>query len=56
MVRLSGQPKFYYVSMSVEMSTNRALPRDAHYCHPSQGKWGAGDDEPFLGQELWAAE
>lgn len=38
-----------------EMSTNRALPRDAHYCHPSQGKWGAGNDEPFLGQ-LWAAE
>jgi hypothetical protein len=38
-----------------EISTNRALPRDAHYCHPSQGKWGAGNDEPFLGQ-LWAAE
>ena len=38
-----------------EMSTNRALPRDAHYCHPSQGQWGAGNGEPFLGQ-LWAAE
>jgi hypothetical protein len=35
-----------------EISTNRALPRDPHYCHRSQGKWGAGDEEPFLGQ-LW---
>lgn len=38
-----------------EISTNRALPRGAHYCHPSQGKWGAGEEEPFLGQ-LWGAE
>lgn len=38
-----------------EMSTNHALPRDAHYCHRSQGKWGAGNDEPFL-EQLWAAE
>jgi hypothetical protein len=38
-----------------EISTNRALPRGAHYCHPSQGKWGAGEEEPFLGQ-VWAAE
>ncbi|AYG70631.1 ThiF family adenylyltransferase [Rhizobium sp. CCGE531] len=38
-----------------EISTNRALPRSAHYCHPSQGKWGAGEEEPFLGQ-LWGAE
>jgi proteasome lid subunit RPN8/RPN11 len=38
-----------------EVSTNRAAPRDAHYCHPSQGKWGAGDEDPFLGQ-LWTAE
>ncbi|ARN83960.1 HesA/MoeB/ThiF family protein [Methylocystis bryophila] len=37
-----------------EISTNRAVPRDAHYCHPGQGKWGAGDEEPFLGQ-LWGA-
>ena len=35
-----------------EISTNRALPREAHYCHPASGKWGAGDEEPFLGQ-LW---
>lgn len=35
-----------------EISTNRATPRDAHYCHANQGKWGAGDEEPFLGQ-LW---
>lgn len=37
-----------------EISTNRAVPRDAHYCHPSQGKWGAGIEEPFLGQ-IWPA-
>lgn len=35
-----------------EISTNRALPREGHYCNPSQGMWGAGDEEPFLGQ-LW---
>lgn len=35
-----------------EISTNRATPRETHYCHPSQGKWGAGIEEPFLGQ-LW---
>ena len=35
-----------------EISTNRAAPRDAHYCHSDQGKWGAGHEEPFLGQ-LW---
>lgn len=38
-----------------EMSTNRAEPRESHYCHPAQGKWGAGSEEPFLGQ-LWPAE
>ena len=38
-----------------EISTNRAAPRDRHYCHPSQGKWGAGGEAPFLGQ-LWGAE
>jgi len=37
-----------------EISTNRALPREAHYCHPAQSKWGAGNEEPFLGQ-LWPA-
>ncbi|BDV36561.1 hypothetical protein SS37A_41910 (plasmid) [Methylocystis iwaonis] len=35
-----------------EISTNRAFPHDAHYCHQAQGKWGAGDEDPFLGQ-LW---
>ncbi len=38
-----------------ETSTNNAVPRDCHYCHRSQGKWGAGDVQPFLGQ-LWPAE
>lgn len=38
-----------------EISTNRAAPRGGHYCHPGAGKWGAGDEEPFLGQ-LWGAE
>jgi hypothetical protein len=37
-----------------EISTNRARPREHHYCHVSQHKWGAGDEEPFLGQ-LWPA-
>ncbi|MBZ9603184.1 ThiF family adenylyltransferase [Phyllobacterium chamaecytisi] len=35
-----------------EISTNRATPHETHYCHPSQGRWGAGLEEPFLGQ-LW---
>ncbi|RJT30910.1 hypothetical protein D3227_29070 [Mesorhizobium waimense] len=35
-----------------EISTNEALSRQGHYCHVAQGKWGAGDEEPFLGQ-LW---
>lgn len=38
-----------------EISTNRAAPREGHYCHLAQRKWGAGDEEPFLGQ-LWGAE
>jgi molybdopterin/thiamine biosynthesis adenylyltransferase/proteasome lid subunit RPN8/RPN11 len=38
-----------------EISTNRAPPRVGHYCHPATSKWGAGDEEPFLGQ-LWGAE
>src|SRR5437879_2374218 len=33
-----------------EISTNEALPRQGHHCHVAQGKWGAGDEEPFLGQ------
>lgn len=35
-----------------EISTNEFLPRQGHYCHVAQGKWGAGEEEPFLGQ-LW---
>lgn len=31
-----------------EISTNRALPRSAHYCHPGAGKLGKGLHEPFL--------
>lgn len=37
-----------------ELSTNRAEPRKGHYCHSAEGKWGAGDTAPFLGQ-LWTA-
>lgn len=37
-----------------EMSTNQAHPRERHYCHPSQGKWGAGDATPFL-EQTWPA-
>jgi molybdopterin/thiamine biosynthesis adenylyltransferase len=35
-----------------EISGNCAQPRDSHYCNSSQGKWGAGEEQPFLGQ-LW---
>lgn len=38
-----------------ETSTNHSLPRLRHYCHRDQGKWGAGNEEPFLGQ-LWPTE
>lgn len=38
-----------------ETSTNHASPRERHYCHPSQGKWGAGDENPFL-EQLWPAD
>ena len=38
-----------------EISTNRAEPRANHYCHASAAKWGAGGEEPFLGQ-LWPKE
>lgn len=37
-----------------EISVNRAAPLSGHYCDPGTGKWGAGDEEPFLGQ-LWSA-
>jgi hypothetical protein len=35
-----------------QMSTNRRLPLDGHFCHPQTGQLGRGDSEPFLGQ-LW---
>ena len=38
-----------------EISTNHASPRERHYCHSSQGKWGAGDATPFL-EQLWPAD
>jgi len=31
-----------------EISTNRAEPRQRHYCHPQSGKWGQGTSEPLL--------
>lgn len=31
-----------------EISTNRAQPRQRHYCHPNSNKWGEGTGEPFL--------
>src|SRR4029077_15930286 len=31
-----------------DTSTNIAVPREGHYCHPSSGKWGAGATGPFL--------
>jgi hypothetical protein len=31
-----------------EISTNRALPRERHYCHPASGKLGLGVTTPFL--------
>ena len=37
-----------------DVSTNSASPRERHYCHPAEGKWGAGCEEPFLGQ-VWTA-
>ena len=31
-----------------EVSTNRALPRQAHYCHPQANKTALGSSQPFL--------
>lgn len=31
-----------------EISTNRAAPRDRHYCHPEAGLWGSGIGSPVL--------
>ena len=33
-----------------EISTNRVMPRERHYCHPDSGLLGSGDRDPFLGQ------
>jgi len=35
-----------------EISTNVALPRAGHYCHPSSGKLGSGLTAPFL-EQVW---
>jgi molybdopterin/thiamine biosynthesis adenylyltransferase len=35
-----------------EISTNIALPREGHYCHPSSGKLGVGMTQPFL-EQTW---
>ena len=37
-----------------EISTNTAMPTPGHYCHPTAGKHGRGDTEPFL-EQVWAA-
>lgn len=36
-----------------EVSKNVAVPRQRHYCHPAQNKWGMGDTDPFL-EQVWA--
>ncbi len=38
-----------------EMSTNVALPRERHYCHPASGKIGLGFTDPFL-EQAWPSE
>jgi molybdopterin/thiamine biosynthesis adenylyltransferase len=38
-----------------EMSTNQSQPRERHYCDVSQGKWGAGDTNPFL-EQTWPVD
>lgn len=38
-----------------EMSTNLALPRERHYCHPASGKAGLGATDPFL-EQAWSNE
>jgi hypothetical protein len=35
-----------------ETSTNVALPREGHYCHPSSNKLGVGMTQPFL-EQTW---
>ncbi len=31
-----------------ELSANTREPVEGHYCHPSSGQLGVGDQEPFL--------
>lgn len=38
-----------------EISTNLALPRQRHYCHPACGKLGLGPTNPFL-EQAWPNE
>jgi len=38
-----------------EISTNGALPRERHYCHPASGKTGLGFTDPFL-EQAWPNE
>jgi hypothetical protein len=38
-----------------EISTNVALPRERHYCHPACGKIGLGFTDPFL-EQAWPNE
>lgn len=38
-----------------EISTNVEEPRDRHYCHRGQNKWGMGDTTPFL-ERTWMDE
>lgn len=33
-----------------EISNNRSVPNPRHYCAEGNGRWGAGDEAPFLGQ------
>ncbi len=35
-----------------EISANLATPRERHYCHPSAGKLGLGETDPFL-EQTW---
>lgn len=36
-----------------EISTNRVMPRDRHYCYRNNGKWGMGLSEPLFDMS-WA--
>ena len=38
-----------------EISTNVAMPREGHYCHPSSCKLGLGITQPFL-EQTWSTQ